>query len=297
MRITFNSQYRNASAGIETATNQLIEAQRQVTTGRRISRPSDDPSGAAMAAIERTRIAAADQYERAADSTNSRLSVIDSALSDIIDRISAAQTTALKGMGTIRSADEREAAAQTLEGIRATLMDDFNTSFHGSFVFAGAQSTTKPYALSGTAVGAYAASTTEVQVDIGEEESVTVAFNGTDIAKGTAAKHVFDVIDDLVAAIRAGDDTTAHANVTELGNAFTRATTAQTRVGVGMKQIEGQKTRLQDTKLATSERLSRLEDADMAAAITEMTKADAAYRAALGAIGTATKVSLMDYLK
>jgi len=297
VRVTFSSQFRDGAAGIQTASERVIEAQRQVTTGRRISRPSDDPSGAAMAAIERTRIAAADQYSRASDSVNSRLSVIDSALSDIIERLSAAQTTALKGMGSIRSANEREAAAQTLEGIRTTLMDDFNTSFHGSFVFAGAQSTTRPYALSGAAVGAYAGSATEVQVDIGEEESVTVGFNGTDIAKGTAPKHVFDVIDDLVAAIRAGDDTAAQANVAELGNAFTRATTAQTRVGVGMKQIEGQQTRLQDAKLAAGERLSRLEDADMAAAITEMTKADAAYRAALGAIGSATKVSLMDYLK
>lgn len=297
MRITFNSQYRDASAGIETATNLLIEAQRQVTSGRRISRPSDDPSGAAMAAIERSRIDTADQYTRASDSVASRLSVIDSALSDIVERLSAAQTTALKGMGSIRSADEREAAAQTLEGIRATLLDDFNTSFHGTFVFAGAQSTTRPYTVSGSAVGAYAGSTTEVQVDIGEEEVVTVGFNGTDIAKGTATKHVFDVLDDLAAAIRAGNDTTAQASLSELGTAFTRATTAQTRVGVGMKMIEGQQTRLQDTKLAASERLAKLEDADMAAAFSEMTRADAAYKAALGAIGTATRVSLMDYLK
>ena len=54
--------------------------------------------------------------------------------------------------------------------------------------------------------------------------------------------------------------------------------------------------RLQDTKLASTERLSRLEDADMAEAIAGMTRADAAYRAALGAVGTAARVSLLDYL-
>ena len=43
--------------------------------------------------------------------------------------------------------------------------------------------------------------------------------------------------------------------------------------------------------------MSKLEDVNMAEAITEMTHADAAYRAALGAVGTVSRVSLLDYLK
>jgi flagellar hook-associated protein 3 FlgL len=297
VRITFNSQYRDAAAGIETASESLIEAQRQVASGKRISRPSHNPSAAATAVTERAQIATVEQYSRAANSVASRLTVVDSALGDIVEKLTAAQSTALSGMGSTRSAAEREAVAQSIEAIRATLLDDFNTSFHGAYIFAGAASTTKPYAISGGAVGAYAGSTTEVAVDIGDEQAVTVGFNGDTIAKGSATSHVFKTLEDLAAALRAGNDTAAQTALVALGDASTRAITAQTGVGVAMRTIEGEKARLQDIKLAGTERLSKLEDADMAEAISGMTRADAAYRAALGAAGTAARVSLLDYLK
>jgi len=44
-------------------------------------------------------------------------------------------------------------------------------------------------------------------------------------------------------------------------------------------------------------RIAKLEDADLASAITGMTQADAAYRASLSATSRITQLSLMDYLK
>ena len=84
--------------------------------------------------------------------------------------------------------------------------------------------------------------------------------------------------------------------LTNLDAAFTRATTAQTRVGVSLSSIEAEQARIQDTKLAVNTRLSSIEDANMAEVISGMTRADAAYRAALGAASTAAKTSLLDYL-
>jgi flagellin-like hook-associated protein FlgL len=49
-------------------------------------------------------------------------------------------------------------------------------------------------------------------------------------------------------------------------------------------------------KLATLDRLSTHEDADMAEAITGMSRADAAYQAALAALAKGSRASLMDYL-
>jgi flagellin-like hook-associated protein FlgL len=48
--------------------------------------------------------------------------------------------------------------------------------------------------------------------------------------------------------------------------------------------------------VASQTRLSAVEDANMADAISGMQTADTAYKAALAAVGTAGKTSLMDYL-
>jgi flagellar hook-associated protein 3 FlgL len=296
MRVTFNSQYRQAAAGIGDAAERLVAAQQQVATNRRVSRPSDDPTAAAGAVAERAQLAATDQYARAANSTAARLNVTDTVLSNVLEQLTAVQATAFSGIGTTASAAQREAAAQQLEGLRTSLISEFNATFHGTYIFAGAAATTKPFVETGGVVGAYAGSTREVAIDISEARAVIVGFDGGVIARGSDAQDVFAVLSDLVTAVRAGDDAGATTAVAGVQRAFDRVTTAQSRVGTALKTIESEQARLQDLKLAATERLAGYEDADMAQAITEMTRAEAAYQAALGATAQANRVSLLDYL-
>jgi flagellar hook-associated protein 3 FlgL len=226
----------------------------------------------------------------------SRLSVVDSVMSDILNKLTAVQTNGHSALGSNRSPQQLEAIASSLEGIRSSLLDDINTTFHGTYLFSGTKSTTKPYSESGGVVSAYSGSTTEADVDIADERSVVTAFNGEAIIKGSATTDMFGELGNLIAAVRAGDSTAMQTALTNLDAAFTRVTTAQTRVGVAMNSIEAEQTRIQDTKLAVNTRLASIEDANMAEVISGMTRADAAYRAALGAAGTVAKTSLLDYL-
>ena len=68
------------------------------------------------------------------------------------------------------------------------------------------------------------------------------------------------------------------------------------RVGNNLAAMESLQTQFTDRRLAGRARVAKIEDADMAEAITGMSQADAAYRAALGATAQITKQSLMDYL-
>ncbi len=298
MRVTLNSQYRDAQASIDTPAQRLVDMQRQVASGNRVNKPSDDPSAAASAVAERAQIGTIAQYQRAADSVVSRLTVVDTALSGILERLTAAQVAATSARGSTATAAHREAAALELEGIRAALVDGFNTSFRGTFVFAGAASTTPPFQLSadGSVVEPYAGSAQDVEIDIGDQRSVTVGFNGETITQGGAAADVFAEIDSLIAAARAGDNDALGTGIDAMEAAFTRVTAAQSRVGIGLNAVEGEKVRLEEIRIAGGARLAKLENANMAEAISEMTQAEMAYRAALGAVGTASKMSLLDYL-
>jgi flagellar hook-associated protein 3 FlgL len=296
MRITFNSQYRDSSAAIDHAAESLIEMQRQVATGKRVGKASDDPTAAANAINERAQLASVEQYSRAADSATSRLAVVDSVLSDLVEKLTAAQASAMSARGSTKTAAQREAVAKALESIRADVLDDLNTSFRGAYVFAGAASTTKPFVEGGGGVvAAYAGSGTEVEADVASQE-IPISFDGDAIAKGSDTDHVFDAFDDLIAAVRAGDDAGMDTGMAALSRAFDRTTTAQSRVGVALQTLESEQVRLQEFKLAATTRLSKLEDADMAEVIAGMNRADAAYKAALGAAATAARVSLLDYL-
>ncbi len=297
MRVTFNSLHENSVRNVQTAAGQLAEAQRQVSSGKRISRPSDDPSAAAGSLASRAELATVSRYEQAADSVYSRLTVIDTVLSDVVSKLTQAETAAMSARGSSKSQAQREAAAQELDGIRSALLDDFNAAFNGVYLFAGTRSTTRPYNQQANgSVDPYAGSTTEMQVDVNRQTAVTVVYDGSRITQGGAAQDVFAVIDDLMTAARNGDDDALGNGMAAIRAAFDRATAAQSRVGAGMVAIDGERTRLGEMHRAAQSQISKFEDANMAEAISSMNHADTAYRAALGAVSTANKVSLLDYL-
>jgi flagellar hook-associated protein 3 FlgL len=297
MRITFARQYQDASTSLELANERLSDYQQQVASGKRINRPSDDPSDTASAIGERAKIAQIDQYAATGDSSNARLTILDTVMSDIVTKLTAAQSTATSALGTTQTTAQRDAAAQQLEGIKTALVDDFNTSFQGNYLFSGTKSTTKPYAVgAGGVVGAYAGSTTEVQVDIAQNRSVTIGFDGSSVTKGSDPTDLFTTLDNLIAAVKIGDNTAIASGMASLNDVFTRATAAQSRVGAAMDAIDTNKQRLTTVKLASKTHLSTLEDANMADAISGMQQSDTAYKAPLAAAASAGKLSLMDYV-
>jgi flagellar hook-associated protein 3 FlgL len=297
MRTTETTIFRDSLSSIERASERLLDYQRQVASGRRITRPSDDPVGAAAAIGERSELAAIEQYTRTGDSAMARLRVADTALSDVIDRLTQAQTAIVGAMGTQKSDVEREAAAQTLEGIRQSVLSDLNASFQGVYLFAGANSIAAPFTTGpGGVVSAYQGSTQEVMVDIDGNRAVTIGIDGSAISQGGAAASVFAALDAAAAAARAGDHAGLQQALADLGAAFDRTTAAQTRVGTTLAAIDAQQATFVDRRLAGQARVSKLEDANMAEAITGMNQADAGYRAALGATSQIARRSLMDYL-
>lgn len=297
MRMTAATIYRDSAASLERTSEQMLEFQRQVATGKRISRPSDDPHGTAVSISDRAGIAAVEQYTRTSDSATARLTVMDSTLTDIIDRLTQAQVAVVSAQGSSKTAGQREVAAQTLESVRDAILADLNTSFLGAHLFAGAQSPTAPYVAgaNGT-VGPYQGSTTEVSVDIGENRSAAIALDGSAIAQGSAASDVFAVLNAAAAAARAGDPVGMQQALTDIAAAFERASYAQMRVGNNLASIEAQQPHLSDRRLAGAARVAKIENANLAEAITAMKQAEAAYSAALGATGRITQLSLMDYL-
>lgn len=298
MRVTFNSSFSQSSHDLTRATEELVRRQREVSSGRSLNAVSDNPSAAAASVRERSDLATLGQYQQAADSATSRLTVIDSVLSDTILRLTDAQTAILSARGSAVPEAQRQAAANDLVGIRDAIFGNFNTSFRGTHLFGGSSGTAAPFvrAADGT-VTMTGFDGTPLLVDIGREISVQMSYDGRDIAQGSAAESVFEALDRAIAAVRSGDDPGMASALASLQTAFDRATATQSHVGTSMNMIEGQLGRVRELKLAGEARVADNEGVNLAEAISQMNHADTAYRASLGAIGTSGRMTLMDYLR
>lgn len=298
MRVTSNSEYQNTLANLERAASDLARWQAQVSSARRLEVPSDDPAAAARSIAERAEIGTIDQYSRSGDTAEARLRAVDSVLSDVVSRLTAAQAEAGAALGTVATDVQREAHAGALEAIADALFSDLNTSLRGTFLFAGSATLTAPYSMgSDGTVSAYQGDGNAVAIDIDRARSVQVAFDGRAITQGEDAQDVFTCLSALVAAIRANDQPAIASGVEGLRRAFDRAVAFQAAVGTDLATLADEGPRLTSLRQAAAARVSRDEDANLAEALSQMSRADAAYESALAAIGNRSRLTLLDYLR
>ncbi len=295
MRVTFRTAY-GGSDYLEITSSQAARARQQMMSGKRVEKASDDPASMQRAVEGRAEMRTLETYQRTADTAMSKLSALDTTLSGMVDKLDQAKVALLSARGTVVTAAQREAAAQALEGIRDSLAADLNTSLRGVYVFGGGQATTAPYARIAGA-WTYQGDHTPVSVDVGPGQAVDVALDGQSLAQGADATNILDELETLIVAVRANDAPGMTTGSAAIDRAFQRATRTQTGIGVDQQTITEGESQLAATHLAVKTRVSKDEDADLAMAISEMNRADTAYRAALGAIGTASRTSLLDYLR
>ncbi len=296
MRITFNTEYAGINDNLTRVAQRMGMFQEQLSSGRRLNQVDDDPAGAAVAVAEHGVLSAVDRYKGATDSTNARLSVVDSALNDIIAQLTAAKTAAASASGSV-GAPQRQAAVDQLQGIKEALVSDLNISYRGTFLFSGTKATTAAYSITSGTVSLYQGNANTASIDVDRAFSIQATFDGQSITKGSDASDVFAEIDTLIAAIQAGDATGISAGIDAIDRAFSRTTQFQTAVGTSLARIGAQNIRLDALKQTATTRLSTVEDANIAEAATGLTAAQTAQRAALAAASTVNQLNLMDFLK
>jgi flagellar hook-associated protein 3 FlgL len=295
MRLTFDPM-REGVGAINIASAQLQQAQLEAATGKRIGKPSDDPAAAQQALAERAELGTIDAYRHTADSASARLAAADSALGDIVDKLTQAISTTTGARGSHIDAAVRTAAATTLAGIRDAVRADLNSSFQGNFLFSGGNVNQAAYAMVG-GVWTYQGDNNVVQVDVDRVRTVTIGFDGQALAQGSESEDVLTSLDDLILAVTSGDDAGMADGIDKLTRAFDRANQAQGRLGSDANAIADTQVRLMSRHTAVDARRSKLEDANMADALTRMAQAQTAYKAALGAVSTVERESLLDYLR
>jgi flagellar hook-associated protein 3 FlgL len=280
MRVTFNQIQGNLDA-INLAAAQFARAQQQVASGKKSARPSDDPLATERAIQDTAELSTIDGYSQSSDSATARLSVL---------------ATAAGAHGSTFDQVTRDTSSMKLDGLREALAGALNTKIRGVYVFAGSKSDVQPY-VNASGAWVYSGDGVAVSVDSAPNRTVSLAVDGQAIAKGTDPVDVLTVLDSLAVAVKAGNEAGITDGMDALGRAFTRVIRAQSQVGIDEASVVDGQAQVASLRLAAMQRLAGDQNVNMAEAITAMSRAQTAYQAALGAVGTASKVSLLDYIR
>jgi flagellin-like hook-associated protein FlgL len=123
----------------------LLRLQDQVSTGRRISRPSDDAAASQRAITLQRLLERKAQLKANVTTGQSFLAVSDSALTDVASTLGSIRGAALGVAGTTATDGERNEVVNDVNNAINALVGVGNTRYLGRYLFAGSQTNVRPY--------------------------------------------------------------------------------------------------------------------------------------------------------
>ena len=306
MRIATANAYQNALDAMSQRQARLIRAQDELSSGRKVINPSDDPAVAANAERNRAEQRRLDAQTRINEYAMGNLTQAESVLGSINDLLQSVRESVIQaGNGGYTPDDRRQIATQLREQRKELLSLANRTDGNGGYLFGGMGGSSPPFVQSGPGV-VYQAQSGSREVGLGEAP-IPSALDGRDLLMSLpdgagGVKSVFDVLDSLATSLEnttltsPAVGTVVRSTLADIDAAMQTVSTQRTQVGENLRSLETRLRLAQDGKLALSSQLSSMVDIDYAKAITEFQNQQTSLSAAMRTYAQIAKMSLFDYL-
>jgi len=181
MRISTRGAYLNGLQAMQRLQEALDYTQRQISSGRRILSPSDDPIGSSRAIELREAISRLDQFDRNATIVNNRLSQEESALTSVNNVMQRVRELALQANNATQSNESRGLIAVEMREHLENLVQLANQQDgNGSYLFSGNLEGTQPVSRMG-ANFTYNGDQGQRFIQIGEGRQVSDSDSGSSV--------------------------------------------------------------------------------------------------------------------
>lgn len=190
MRISSQQIFNGGVNRLQDLNTQLQKTQQQISTGKRVINPSDDPVAAARLLKLDQQNAQIDQYQRGIDLAENRLQQEESALSNITDVIQRVrELTVEAGNGALSPEDRKSVAAELKERLSqlAGLANTRDAS--GEYIFSGFKGNTQAYQQNVSGSWVYQGDEGQRELEIDAGVSVAISDNGKKLFSDVASNN------------------------------------------------------------------------------------------------------------
>ena len=310
MKVSTSVQFDRASTSMSNLQNELAISQAKISSQKQVLNPSDAPGQAANILRLHSIIDRQTTFGRTIESAQTRLNNEDSALRSANDAVIRIKELTIQASNGTMDSNSRQVIATEMSGLRDHLLSLANTTdTTGNYIFSGSKVRTPPFSADAAGAVAYRGDQTRMRVEIGEQRMVTLNRPGTSafvrvVRKETdgseTGRGFFQAVDDLIAAVRTQGSTGASGMQRGLGEMDALQTglnLAQADAGTDLNILDLQNNVLEDTKLNLKTVLSKSEDLDITAAITQMQKQLMSLQAAQSSFAKISELTLFSYLR
>ncbi len=271
MRVSTSLLFQQGIQSLQRQQSEMIRAQADIATGVKLRTADRDPAAFGQASQLTSQQSRVDQFLRGNEMATGKIQAQEDRLAASTDILQRVRDIAIQANNGANDATSRAALADELASLRDALAGQANAKDErGEYVFSGTQAGQVPYDAAGAdQIGGTAQ---PVDLQVGESNSVTVNRVASDIFNTAPGSNrsAMQVIDDLEAAVLAGDTASYGSLQGEVDQVLDRVITTQGEMGNDLSKLE----RLRDDQnawsLSNKESISKLRDTDLAEAITRL---------------------------
>jgi flagellar hook-associated protein 3 FlgL len=284
-------------AGLQQSQTTLNQALEQVSTGKSVNVPSDNPAAASEMVQNTIETANVDQYTQNVTGVLSQVQAASSALSSVESSLTQAISLGTEGANGTESTANQQAIASQVQGILNSVVTQANTSYEGSYLFGGTASSQQPYTADSSSPTGYTYNGNGGQnsVAVGDSTNVQVNLPGSQIFSNSTT-NVLGSLSALVTALQGGNSSAIGTAVSGVTTALNYVSQQRIFYANADSQLNSQETYLQQETVNLSSQQTSLVGVNMAQAAINLSQAQTDNSAALAAAAKVLPDTLLNYL-
>ncbi len=300
-RVSSHQLYLSSESRVMDNTLKLNQKNAQISSGKKVDAPSDDPVSKRKIMHEEKLIQENDAYDKNTSSAKNQLEMAENAMGAIHDTLDAVKTLTLRmSNDTMTDKDRADARTQVLQALE-DIVGYANTEIDGFYIFGGYRTGDKAFnddkadPLYGTYQGDDFARSLEIAPSVYKQ----VAFPGSEFITGTASggTNIITVLTTLAENLQSNNADGIKDRISELDASLEQVSRNQSKTGALLQEVEITDAVLQTNLLQSKLRKADLEEIDVSSAITEFSAIKTALETTMATTSQILRVSLLNYLK
>jgi len=318
MKATQGTTYRMLGSRLDDITRQLEDLRTVGATGKKLNKPSDDPSAIRPVLSTRKQISNVDRYLDTMHSSLDSMESTDSYLEHVENIMQRAKEIAVNAGNSTLNSEDLASLGDELKNLREELADTANSQVNDKYLFAGFNDDTIPFVENTNFTAAnydrddpttwpytYQGDNNHIYQEISPGEKIQTNLTGAELFIGDADMDgsvdsdkvdLFAVLALTEDAVRSGDTSALETQLEQLDTAADQNRRLRSQMGNRASRVDEAIMHQEQVKIDLKQILSRYEDADAIESFTAITEQETAYEAALSITGKVSKLSILDYM-
>jgi flagellar hook-associated protein 3 FlgL len=306
MKVSTSMFFDNATYQLGSIQGSLAKTQEQLSTGKQINKPSDQPDKASLITRLESELARQASYQGNLKAVNTRLQAQETALKNTSDVMFRFKELAVQASNDTLNPADRQTIALEMRQLREQILSLANTQdSNGNYLFAGSRVGQAPFGQDAKGAVVYQGDQSRMVVSVGDNRRMNLNIPGSDAfvrlvrvdPKGNKVGiGFFQALADMVDSVKNSDRPNIQRGIGEIDRMQQGISDANAQVGTDMNVVDSQNSVLDEITLRLKTTKSDVEDLDYTEAITKMNKDQLALEAAQSSFAKIAKLTLFNYM-